>query len=414
MSIIDIREDQARFEPQMERLLKDKKKLYKIRKDFTSYWTPARIRNMTLEQYAIGVDRSNVRHNFCYTLERELDQIGRIIGATSFKFGVYYGRTKTDPEIKYRFTQKYGTSYTEAFENVRTEILRLIEAGFKKDTDEIIRNKLSHMFKGKILSTYFPERYINIFSNDHLTHFLIHLNIDTPKLLKADPVIKRNVLLEYKNNDPMMKNWKVDLFSHFLYHYYPGHPTKKDAKHKPELAKFRNPVFPANPIPMWIEMTIKPPVIKGTRRQNTKTKTNPDYDSEQRQLKKYGDRGEKLVLEMEKDRLETGGRSDLADKVFKVNYDYEGYDVNSFEIDGSPRQIEVKTTLAKKGAAQFYLSINEYNKSQELENYYLYIVFDILSEQPKIWPLPNPFSPQNDAVVRTPVNFRVNINADPV
>ena len=27
------------------------------------------------------------------------------------------------------------------------------------------------MFKGKILSTYFPERYLNIFSEEHLDHY---------------------------------------------------------------------------------------------------------------------------------------------------------------------------------------------------------------------------------------------------
>ena len=101
-------------------------------------------------------------------------------------------------------------------------------------------------------------------------------------------------------------------------------------------------------------------------------------------------------------------------KVKKIKHDYKGYDINSFEIDGTPRQIEVKTTRSREGSTQFFLSVNEFNKSQELENYYLYIVFDILSKQPKIWPLPNPFSPQNDSIVKTPVSFRVNINADPV
>jgi hypothetical protein len=39
------------------------------------------------------------------------------------------------------------------------------------------------------------------------------------------------------------------------------------------------------------------------------------------------------------------------------------------------------------------------------------MVYDIMSEKPKVWAIKNPFNPENKNTVKTPINYRVIINA---
>jgi len=50
---------------------------------------------------------------------------------------------------------------------------------------------------------------------------------------------------------------------------------------------------------------------------------------------------------MEKERLRSLGYPNLAKKVKKAKFDYEGFDIKSFETNGDPRYIEVKATRSK-------------------------------------------------------------------
>ncbi len=418
MNIHDLREAQVRYENRQEEILKIRENLYQLRSSFVRYFNENKIANMHIDDYVAGVDLPEKGFNFCYALERQLDGLGRIIGATAFKFGVYYGRTKSDDEYKYRFTKKFGNTYQEAFKNVKNAILQLLTAGEDEDIEGIIRNPLSPMFKGKILCTYFPDRYLNIFSNDHLNYFLIQLDLDNEKLIESDAVLKREALIEFKNQDEVMKSWSVDLFSNFLYTEYPGRPPKENQTpniEKDPLADYRQLVFPANPLPEFVELEILPTNINSTsKKTNRKTNKNkPDYEKEARKLKKLGDRGEKIVLELEKIRLINAGKENLAKKIDRVSLksDAYGYDILSFNIDGTKRYIEVKATRAKVGIANFFLTSNELKVAKELDNYFIYMVYDVISEKPKVWAIENPFNPENMNTVKTPINYRVTINA---
>jgi hypothetical protein len=56
--------------------------LYELRDSFAKYYTQKRITNMPIEHYALGNDLPNEGYHFCYTLERSLDGLGRVTGAT--------------------------------------------------------------------------------------------------------------------------------------------------------------------------------------------------------------------------------------------------------------------------------------------------------------------------------------------
>ncbi len=419
MNIHDLREAQVRHENRKEEILNSRKELYQLRSKFIKYFNRNKIFKMEIDDYVIGVhshkNNSNLINNFCYGLERQLDGLGRTLGATAFKFGVYYGQVESDKTDKYRFVKKFGTTHQEAFQNVKTALIELINSGENEKIEEIVENPLSPMFKGKILSTYFPDRYLNIFSDKHLNFFISQFDLDTVDLINKDPVYKREALFNFKNQDPVMQNWSMDMFVTFLYTEYPIKHVKENQQNITHdgdpLAGYRTPNFPPNQSPTFIDLEILSPTPTKTVKSNHSSKIN--YEKQSKNNQKLGDRGEMLVMELEKSRLSNAGKSALVDKIERVSLksDAYGYDIVSFDEDGKERYIEVKATQSKPGATNFFFTENELQTAQKHQNYYIYIVYEITTDKPKVWAIKNPFNPQNENVVKQPIKYRVTINA---
>jgi Domain of unknown function (DUF3883) len=112
-----------------------------------------------------------------------------------------------------------------------------------------------------------------------------------------------------------------------------------------------------------------------------------ERDAANRQL---GRLGEEWVLEYEARRLhDQCRRPDLAKRIewsSQVRGDGLGYDIVSFEVSGSTRLIEVKTTGCGK-AFPFYVSPNEVRVSErERQSYHLYRVFEFAT-RPRMYTL---------------------------
>lgn len=131
-----------------------------------------------------------------------------------------------------------------------------------------------------------------------------------------------------------------------------------------------------------LTLTNKPDINNtkvGTKTSEFRSRKSPDYGLKDSQNRQLGMAGELLVLQVEIDYLKSNNRGDLADKVVHVSVvegDGAGYDILSFELDGSIKYIEVKTT---KGIinSSFFLSSNEIEFSKRYsENYYLYRIYD--------------------------------------
>lgn len=116
-------------------------------------------------------------------------------------------------------------------------------------------------------------------------------------------------------------------------------------------------------------------------RKQDKRKRTPikrDYTKQTESNRITGLKGERYVVEYEKDQLH--GNKKLQSKVEEVSVtrgDGLGYDVLSFNPDGSEKHIEVKTTTSSENTP-FHISQNEllYSK-EESSSYWLYRVYDI-------------------------------------
>lgn len=120
-----------------------------------------------------------------------------------------------------------------------------------------------------------------------------------------------------------------------------------------------------------------------------------DFVRRDAQNRVLGRLGEELVFELEKRRLhDDAQRPELARQVewtSDVRGDGAGYDIASFNQDGSRRYIEVKTTGLGK-AFPFYVSANEVRCSETLKDaFHLYRVFRF-SRSPGLFILPGALS----------------------
>ena len=108
-----------------------------------------------------------------------------------------------------------------------------------------------------------------------------------------------------------------------------------------------------------------------------------DWDTLNKTRKYHGDLGEMFVYDLEVNYLTKIGRSDLTEKVQHVasEGDGHGYDIKSFNKDGSEKFIEVKATNSSTGST-FNISKNEFNFLQtHLSSAFVYHVHNVNNER---------------------------------
>jgi len=103
-----------------------------------------------------------------------------------------------------------------------------------------------------------------------------------------------------------------------------------------------------------------------------------------------GAAGEQFVIHYETARLLYAGKDNLSDRIEQVSEtvgDCAGYDIRSFNNDGSDRFIEAKTTRYGINTP-FFVTANELRFSKmNRDNYHLYRVFEF-RDKPKLFTLP--------------------------
>ena len=127
--------------------------------------------------------------------------------------------------------------------------------------------------------------------------------------------------------------------------------------------------------------------------------------------REVGDAGESFVYRRERKRLHNAGRRDLAGKVDWISQSAvgKGYDIKSFEVDGTSKFIEVKATIGK--SATFFMSSNEWKVATRLRgNYWIYRVVEALNRPNIATVLPDPIGAENSSSIkRVADGWRVTI-----
>lgn len=309
----------------------------RVRGEFVKAFPLRTLPKLTLEQYVIGTKRPT----FCTFVEAKTRLWANIFGATSFKFGVYYGHTKRDPKDKYRFALKYGRNIEDAFHAVKSALLDLIDAGRSQRFEDIDENPLSQLFKAKILSLYFPDKYLNICSAEHLEEISEELELPTDTFVSE----LQHQLLQAARTHSITKDWSNPKVMTFLYNTFiptPNRPTR--------LKKMLN-------------------------RRHAKI----DMEDLLEKRKRIGEMSEQFALGWERERLIGLGYTKPRVKDCRDTPGC-GYDFLSETTAAERRYIEVKTAgrnHADKGY-RFFLSETEHTTSLRVDHrdrYYFYLVY---------------------------------------
>lgn len=304
--------------------------------------------SLTLRDYAIG---QNGRETFCYWVEPGTRKWALIVGATSDKFGVYHGKTKSDPTERFRYTKKFSSGLPNqgaeraAFRNVRKALVELVRDGESLDFRAIDSNPLSQMLKAKTLSLYFPSLYLPICSADNLRDLASALSLDDTSLSQI-----QHEAMTIQSKSPAVRKWSTLKYSAFLYEHVLGHgPVYRDKK------RVRK-----NPAKQSKERVV-------------------DFEKLMKIWQVLGKKSEAYALSFERARLCSIGYPLLAKKILdRTKQPRYGYDFESFTSPSLRRFIEVKTfTPVNDDVSRFFLSANELttaSKPSIRDNYYFYLV----------------------------------------
>lgn len=305
------------------------------------------LRNLKLDDYVSG----HRTPAFCNFVESKTRSWANIQGATAFKFGIYFGRTKRDPHSEYRFTGKFGTNKDEAFERVKEALLDLVRLGSEATPDfqAIDDNPLSQMLKAKILSLYFPDRFLAVCSAEHLD--MLGDMLGFPAVLPNSHY--QNLLLQAKQTNTRTRSWSYPKFMAFLYMEY-----------------------------VRTERVTNQPIEKPRKKLHRQV----DFEEIQEQKDEIGRIAEEYALIWEKERLAGAGlghlTSEIEDRRKMPGY---GHDFLSHNYDDEPRYIEVKSVAWRDNGYRFFLSDNEHKTSRSSEHakaYYFYLVFFDAKKRP--------------------------------
>lgn len=386
-----------------------------LRKQFVDSYPLYYVANkMKLDNYVVGKSGST----FCQRLEFELPGLGSARGSTSEKYGIYFMKQEKHYWIKKVWqTPKNHPDPHLSFMKLRKSLGELLRLGAIGDEQAIQKIPIAPMVKMKILSVYYPKKYLNIFSERPLNYFLFQFyGNDFPK--KASRFEKQTLLIKIKKSNKSTANWDNIKFGNYLYHLFPeaaklGRENQVNGRKNydkilfkqvtPVLSKKNGDQKPKDPIAY--DKQAVPFQQKRFRKVETTKKT--DYLTKQKENSRVGDKGEQIVIAYEKERLKYCG--DLAQKVVWMSQksDAKGYDVLSYEKDGTERQIEVKSTTDKvSDKFKFILTENEREHAEALSNYWIYRVFDI-DNQPVIYKIKNPF--KNNLVHMKPLRYQAVI-----
>ena len=143
---------------------------------FLQRWPIDEVHRLTLKDY---VDVGNP-DTFCQWVESKTKSLGGIRGAFSRKFGIWK-RADTSKQIpnfnndvEYTWIPEFGETRDEAFENVKSEVLQIIEAARDKDYSTIDGFTLDNIFKWKVAYLYSDDRLVPIYSTNVLQQIAKH------------------------------------------------------------------------------------------------------------------------------------------------------------------------------------------------------------------------------------------------
>jgi hypothetical protein len=224
-----------------------------------------KLKDLSIDEYCAGTDENS----FCYWLEFKKIGFG-IGGGNASKFGIY--KTKNKGEVVY--ATSYGKNKTfldsesanEYYSELLAKIIKALEFA-KNDQIERIREldiPIWNMVLQKILSNYYPEKFLTIGSPDVIIKCAKELGLEGIDLSRENTI---QINYECKNNlskNSTYSKWPYEKIGTFVWETFDGENEKSNsenpiykilAKAKTEIEKagFNYKSLRKNSRYVWVE-----------------------------------------------------------------------------------------------------------------------------------------------------------------
>ncbi len=182
---------------------------------FLERWQTDDIQEMTLQEY-VGVSNKDT---FCQWVETKTRSLGSIKGMTSIKFGIYERKNpKKEPknylnDKTYSWLKGYGTNRLEAFENVKSDIIKIVEFAQKGNFEKIDDIILPDLFKWKVAFLFSNERLIPIYKRTVLFKIANHFGLKTNRKTKVSEI--QSILIANKPAHQNVYEYMYELYDRF-------------------------------------------------------------------------------------------------------------------------------------------------------------------------------------------------------
>jgi len=189
--------------------------LEKLLDQFLHRWPISKVKKMNLQDY---VDVGN-KDTFCQWVETKTSRLGSIKGMTSIKFGIYKRKkSKKIPknyqgDKKYSWLKGYGNNRKVVFNNVKNDIVKVIELSEKGQFNEINEIILPNLFKWKIAFLYSNERLIPIYQREALNSIAVHFGLRINLKTKISEI--QNLMISNKPANQSVYYYMRELYGRF-------------------------------------------------------------------------------------------------------------------------------------------------------------------------------------------------------
>ena len=191
------------------------KKAKDLHKEFLVTFPLERLKEMKLEQYALGLQPQG---SFSWWLEYHTIPLGSIKGGSATKHIIYYKKKEGE-----WFYPEHFENEQAAWIRLRADILKTIEAMGNEhytpiDSDNLLNR--GSMLRGKISYMYHPDQLMPIFQEFHLKKFLTELGVDEERLKTSDTLLLNRLLREELYKQESLRQYNEVLLADFLYSHF--------------------------------------------------------------------------------------------------------------------------------------------------------------------------------------------------
>jgi len=209
--------------------------LRQLHQEFLRRFPREHLREMTLEEYALGHPKS--RDSFCYWLEWQTEALGSVRGGTSAKWGVWWSQA----ENGWRANAFLGDAET-AMHTIRSVLADMLDASAAGRFEELDRigDRLGtnrNLLRSKPLFLYFPDAFLPIANPERIALFLRYFGLTPVKGMHA----ANRQLLAHLRSLPEFDGFDTVQLMYFLHHLYFGdllRPTFGNEAFRERLRQF--------------------------------------------------------------------------------------------------------------------------------------------------------------------------------